>query len=111
MIFGTLTRDSTVDTGDSNDNHNPYYPICIMVGVFMQYFLLAGVLWTLCIAHTLFLILYYNDYEAERFEKFYHLFCWCVPALTVIILLATSSFGDSELWFILFFIIPFGLFY
>ena len=52
----------------------------------------------MCIAHTMFMVLATQDYHPERFEKFYHLLCWVVPTIFVLIIIVTDSVGDSGLW-------------
>ena len=98
MVFGAVTRNWSASGGDSN----PFYGICVIVGALMQFFLLSGVFWTLCIAHTLFLILYKMDYNPERFEIYYHILCWVVPAVLDILLYFTDSLGDSGIWYLKF---------
>lgn len=95
LILGAISRTWSVSGGEETE---PQYAVCLIIGSLVQFFLLASILWTVCIAHTLFMVLTVRDYNPERFEKFYHIFCWSLPLLFDIILLLTKSIGDSGIW-------------
>jgi len=95
LVAGAISRGWSVGSGDGSD---PYYAVCLIIGALVEFFLLASILWTACLAHTLFIILYLHDYNPERFEKYYHILCWSVPAIFDILLIISGSFGDAGLW-------------
>ncbi|MCR9067063.1 MAG: 7 transmembrane receptor, partial [Cytophagales bacterium] len=97
LVIGSMTREWSVSGGEETQ---PEYAFCLLVGVLVEFFQLAGIFWTFCIAHTLFMVLTVKDYNPERFEVFYHILCWAVPLIFDVILIITKSIGDSGLWYV-----------
>lgn len=94
LVLGVTTRNWSVSGGEGTEQ----YYVCLVVGTLVQFFLLAGILWTFCIAHTLFMVLTIRDYNPERFEIGYHIICWTIPTICDIILIVTGSIGDYGIW-------------
>jgi len=101
LIFYLTIADagsSIVGIVGSNTSHDSEDLICKLVGGSIQFFYLASLLLTSCIAHTLYRVIRQDDKYVERFEKYYVLLCLSVPAGIVIYLALTAKFGDAGLW-------------
>ena len=67
--------------------------LCLLQAVGLLYFNLSSILWTCCFAFTLYrdVVPSYRRQALRRYEAYFHMLCWPVPAgLT----LAASYFGD-----------------
>jgi len=81
-----------------NTYYGSSYYYCYINAATVQFFFLCSVLWTGCIAHTVDQVIRKQNHKVEKFEKYYHLFCWGIPAAFDIYLGVTKSFGDAGLW-------------
>lgn len=72
---------------------------CYTASVMTQFFDVAAFLWIAVIAYNVFAVLVHNKgREVEGYEQKYHIFCWGVPAVLVVICAGTLSFGDGGIW-------------
>jgi len=69
------------------------WPLCIIVAFMTHYFLLANFCWTFCIAFNFYQMIVKRNREPQRLEKFYHLGCWGMPAIIVIVVGALEIYG------------------
>lgn len=74
------------------------YVTCEILGASLQYFELASALWAFCIAFVLDQVIRLNNYNVERFEKYFHVICWIVPAITVVLCHFQHLFINTGLW-------------
>jgi len=71
---------------------------CSILGSSLQFFELSSTLWAFCLAYVLDQVIRVNSYSVETKEKYFHLACWIVPALTVVVCLIWNLFSDTGLW-------------
>ena len=68
-------------------------PFCIGAAVITHFFFIANFYWTLCIAFNFYQMIVRRNREAHRLEIWYHVLCWGLPSILVIIVGATGSYG------------------
>lgn len=71
---------------------------CQVLAAFLQFFELASALWALCIAFVLDRVIRLNDYHVEQYEKYFYVFCWGVPSITVIASYFQGLYVNTGLW-------------
>ncbi|GMH99045.1 hypothetical protein TrVE_jg9166 [Triparma verrucosa] len=71
--------------------------LCTAQAMIMSFFELASVLWTTVIALTLFRLIILQR-TSSHLIKYYHVFCFGVPFVSMFLPLLTNSYGDSGAW-------------
>lgn len=71
---------------------------CILQGATLQQFSLSSFLWTSAIAITLYQAICRNNSGVARFEYLFHVICWLLPSITVVVCLSIGAFGDAYTW-------------
>eukprot|EP00824_Muranothrix_gubernata_P010985 TRINITY_DN24121_c0_g1_i1.p1 TRINITY_DN24121_c0_g1~~TRINITY_DN24121_c0_g1_i1.p1 ORF type:complete len:331 (-),score=53.91 TRINITY_DN24121_c0_g1_i1:17-979(-) len=69
--------------------------LCEIQAAGIQYFSMVSWLWITAMAHNSFVIVVLRKVETEKFEKFYHLYCWGLPGIPVLVLFITRKFGPT----------------
>jgi len=84
--------------------------LCVIQAMGLQFFLCSSLLWTMCISISLLLAFYsdkFETFELGRNFKYYHLLCWGIPLISVIICFAFGRYADEGPWC---FLVPDSLF-
>jgi len=74
------------------------YVTCEILAGALQFFELSSSCWAFCIAFVLDQVIRANNYAVETYEKYFHMFSWGFPAVTVIIAHFQGLFGNAGLW-------------
>lgn len=74
------------------------YIACEILAAGLQYFELASALWAFCIAFVLDQVIRANNYNVENYEKLFHVGCWGVPLITIILSEVQHLFINTGLW-------------
>jgi len=89
FVMGTAVNPSELN----NDS------FCEFQGWGLQMFVFASILWTFCIAFNFYMAFIRNYRNAvNRFERYYHAFCWGVPFITACGLLGGKTYANTLLW-------------
>lgn len=68
--------------------------LCYVQSMLLEFGQLSSVLWTMCMSITLFLVLFLKKKRRYRSaEKYFHVLCWGLPIVMIIIALSTSTIG------------------
>ncbi|OJD36947.1 g-protein coupled receptor [Diplodia corticola] len=106
-IGNILTNTATVISVAAIPSHGGSWSLCRFQGFFIQMFMPADSLWTLCMALNVFLTFFknYNAVDLRNLESRYVVLCYGVCAIPGIIYLAldhsrlrTEIYGDALLW-------------
>jgi len=71
--------------------------ICVPIGAFIHYFLLANFFWCFCIAFNFYQMIVKRNSGTRQLEKYYHLIGWGTPCISVIVVAATQNYGETSL--------------
>jgi hypothetical protein len=64
---------------------------------------MSSVLWTACIGVTLYIICDKDSTAAvEKYEKFYHLIAWLIPAIDCACIIGLNLAAPAEVWLVAF---------
>lgn len=66
--------------------------MCIASALLLHYFFLASFFWTFCVAFNFYQMIVRRNRDAETLEKIYHIVCWTIPLIVVIIVVATKNY-------------------
>jgi len=67
---------------------------CLPAAMLIHYFFVANFFWSFCVAFNFYQMIVRRNREAETLEKYYHIFCWGVPAVLVFGVGYTDTYGD-----------------
>jgi hypothetical protein len=71
---------------------------CSMQAVLVQYFSVAALCWTACIAVNVYRVMVRHEQDLGSVMIYFHSFSWGLPAVLTGINLAAHSFSSSEIW-------------
>lgn len=84
--------------GDFRVDPSPGFQCYFGAGL-AEYFDVASFLWTSVIGFNILQVLVLKrGRSVEQYEKWYHLFCWGVPLILLIIAIAGGALGDAGTW-------------
>jgi len=63
----------------------------------LQFFALCSILWSVCIAHTIYNVIDKKNDKVEPYEKYYHCFVWGISAIFAAILWISGLYGDADI--------------
>ena len=89
------------DVGVTTQNADCYEDnfMCFMSAGMSQFFDMASFFWVACISYNIYQVLVKRrGADVVKFEKYYHMVCWGVPAFFTIIVTLTGSLGDAGNW-------------
>jgi len=66
---------------------------CYFVAILVHFFFIANFAWTFCIAFNFYQMIVRRNREHQLLEKWYHLFCWGLPAGLVIGVGSAQDYG------------------
>jgi len=69
------------------------YGGCIAVAILVHFFFIANFCWTFCIAFNFFQMIVRRNRESQLLEKYYHVFCWGLPAGLIIGVGSAQEYG------------------
>jgi len=67
---------------------------CVLVAICVHYFFLANFLWTFCIAFNFYQMIVRRNRDAQKLEKWYHLFAWGIPGIFCAFTGGFGKYGD-----------------
>eukprot|EP01118_Nematostelium_gracile_P011275 TRINITY_DN3978_c0_g1_i1.p1 TRINITY_DN3978_c0_g1~~TRINITY_DN3978_c0_g1_i1.p1 ORF type:complete len:309 (-),score=54.48 TRINITY_DN3978_c0_g1_i1:20-817(-) len=87
---------------------------CLPSAILTHFFFLADFAWSFCVAFNFYQMIVRRNREAEKFERYYHIFGWSIPLLICVGVAAGQRYADlggvcyinSELAIFLGFFIP-----
>ncbi|KAK5583277.1 hypothetical protein RB653_004868 [Dictyostelium firmibasis] len=71
---------------------------CYLYATVITYGSLACWLWTLCLSFSIYNLIVKREPEPEKFEKYYHIFCWVVPFIMTVIMLSKNVVEVTGNW-------------
>ncbi|KAN0045394.1 hypothetical protein ACTA71_005772 [Dictyostelium dimigraforme] len=71
---------------------------CYLYATVITYGSLACWLWTLCLSFSIYNLIVKREPEPEKFEKYYHVFCWVVPFIMSVIMLSKNVIEVTGNW-------------
>jgi len=66
---------------------------CISMAILVHFFFIANFCWTFCIAFNFYQMIVRRNRESQLLEKYYHIFCWGLPAGLVIGVGSAQEYG------------------
>lgn len=72
---------------------------CIVQGFTLQFFYLSSYLWTSCFAFHLFQLIWKKNPNSERYELYYHILSWGVPAALCAYFLVKHLMNEPSMGF------------
>lgn len=84
--------------------------LCLVQAMGLQFFLGSSLLWTMCISLSLMFAFYadkFETFELSQNMKFYHIICWGIPFVSVVLCFAFGRYADVGPWC---FLVPDSLF-
>jgi len=73
---------------------------CVAQGFVLQFFYLASYLWTSCFAFHLFQLIWKKNPTSERYELYYHILSWGVPAALCAYFFVKFLMGEASMGFV-----------
>ena len=97
-----LLPKKNLDTFDIFSKKNSFKKIlCAAMGSELQFFELAGALWTLMVGVTFYFIVdKENAFRAQKYEVLFNLVSWGIPAITLVVSNVLKLYADVGLWFV-----------
>jgi hypothetical protein len=83
---------------------------CLAQAMGLQFFLCSSLLWTMCISLSLVFAFYsdrFESFELSQNMKYYHIICWGIPLLSVVICFSFGRYANVGPWC---FLVPDSLF-
>eukprot|EP01121_Diplochlamys_sp_Union-15-3_P005251 TRINITY_DN1557_c0_g1_i3.p1 TRINITY_DN1557_c0_g1~~TRINITY_DN1557_c0_g1_i3.p1 ORF type:complete len:347 (-),score=23.07 TRINITY_DN1557_c0_g1_i3:33-1073(-) len=73
---------------------------CLVQAVIIQVFGVGTFLWIVVIAFNLYMVVVHHVLSMNKFEKYYHIFCWGICFSLSFLPIITSSYGpvEGQLW-------------
>jgi len=68
--------------------------MCIACGMILHYFFISSFFWTFCVAFNFYQMIVRRNRDAESLEKIYHIVCWGVPLVVVILVVAFEKYAN-----------------